>query len=106
MLEGLGTQVEKDGLLDKYRRPENNTVCTKEWSCLTKKVLELLPYTLTSGQLQAVSEIIWDLKRPVPMNRLLQGDVGCGKTIVAFLACIEVIGSGYQVLHPFYFACC
>lgn len=96
MLEGLGTQVEKDGLLDKYRRPENNTVCTKEWSCLTKKVLELLPYTLTSGQLQAVSEIIWDLKRPVPMNRLLQGDVGCGKTIVAFLACIEVIGSGYQ----------
>lgn len=96
MLEGLGTQVEKVGLLDKYRRPENNTVCTKEWSCLTKKVLELLPYTLTSGQLQAVSEIIWDLKRPVPMNRLLQGDVGCGKTIVAFLACMEVIGSGYQ----------
>lgn len=72
MLEGLGTQIEKDGLLDKYRRPENNAVCTEEWSCLTKKVLELLPYTLTSSQLQAVSEIIWDLKRPVPMNRLLQ----------------------------------
>ncbi|KAJ1425409.1 P-loop containing nucleoside triphosphate hydrolase [Sesbania bispinosa] len=96
MLEGLGTQIEKDGLLDKYRRPENNAVCTEEWSCLTKKVLELLPYTLTSGQLQAVSEIIWDLKRPVPMNRLLQGDVGCGKTVVAFLACMEVIASGYQ----------
>ncbi|XP_057445443.1 ATP-dependent DNA helicase homolog RECG, chloroplastic isoform X2 [Lotus japonicus] len=96
MLEGLGTQIEKDGLLDKYRRPENNAVCTEEWSCLTKKVLELLPYTLTSSQLQAVSEIIWDLKRPVPMNRLLQGDVGCGKTVVAFLACMEVLGSGYQ----------
>ncbi|XP_058724494.1 ATP-dependent DNA helicase homolog RECG, chloroplastic isoform X2 [Vicia villosa] len=96
MLDGLGTQIEKDGLLDKYRRPVDNSVCTEEWSCLTKKVLELLPYTLTPGQLQAVSEIIWDLKRPVPMNRLLQGDVGCGKTIVAFLACMEVIGSGYQ----------
>ncbi|CAK8570363.1 unnamed protein product [Lathyrus sativus] len=96
MLDGLGTQIEKDGLLDKYRRPEVNSVRTEEWSCLTKKVLELLPYTLTPGQLQAVSEIIWDLKRPVPMNRLLQGDVGCGKTIVAFLACMEVIGSGYQ----------
>ncbi|GAU30858.1 hypothetical protein TSUD_15440, partial [Trifolium subterraneum] len=96
MLEGLGTQIEKNGLLDKYKRPENNTVCTEEWSCLTKKVLDLLPYTLTPGQQQAISEIIWDLKRPVPMNRLLQGDVGCGKTIVAFLACMEVIGSGYQ----------
>ncbi|CAJ2674409.1 unnamed protein product [Trifolium pratense] len=96
MLEGLGTQIEKDGLLDKCKRPENNTVCTEEWSCLTKKVLDLLPYTLTPGQQQAISEIIWDLKRPVPMNRLLQGDVGCGKTIVAFLACMEVIGSGYQ----------
>ncbi|CAL0318460.1 unnamed protein product [Lupinus luteus] len=96
MLEGLGTQIEKDGVLDKYRRPKNNTLCTEEWSCLTKKFLETLPYTLTSSQQHAVSEIIWDLKRPVPMNRLLQGDVGCGKTIVAFLACMEVIGSGYQ----------
>ncbi|KAK7310094.1 hypothetical protein RJT34_07358 [Clitoria ternatea] len=96
MLEGLGTQIEKDGLLDKYRSPINNVVCTEEWSSLTKKVMEVLPYTLTSSQLHAVSEIIWDLKRPVPMNRLLQGDVGCGKTVVAFLACMEVVGSGYQ----------
>ncbi|QHO53598.1 hypothetical protein HN51_022385 [Arachis hypogaea] len=96
MLEGLGTQIEKDGLLDKYRRPESNAVCTEEWSDLTKKFLEALPYSLTSSQLHAISEIIWDLKRPVPMNRLLQGDVGCGKTVVAFLACMEVIGSGFQ----------
>ncbi|KAK8470692.1 hypothetical protein PHAVU_003G032801 [Phaseolus vulgaris] len=96
MLESLGTQIEKDGLLDKYRRPENNAVGTEEWSSLTKRVMEVLPYTLTTSQQHAVSEIIWDLKRPVPMNRLLQGDVGCGKTVVAFLACMEVIGSGYQ----------
>ncbi|XP_054809412.1 ATP-dependent DNA helicase homolog RECG, chloroplastic [Prosopis cineraria] len=96
MLEGVGTKLEKDVLLDKYRKPEDNSVCTEEWSLLTKKFLEALPYTLTSSQLRAVSEIIWDLKRPVPMNRLLQGDVGCGKTVVAFLVCMEVIGSGYQ----------
>uniref|UniRef100_A0A7N0UCN8 DNA 3'-5' helicase n=1 Tax=Kalanchoe fedtschenkoi TaxID=63787 RepID=A0A7N0UCN8_KALFE len=96
MLEGLGSQIEKDGLLDKYRKPELNAVFVEGWSNLTKKFLSALPYSLTPSQLTAVSEIIWDLQRPVPMNRLLQGDVGCGKTIVAFLACVEVIGSGYQ----------
>ncbi|KAJ9708397.1 hypothetical protein PVL29_000441 [Vitis rotundifolia] len=96
ILEGLGTKIEKDGLLDKYRKPELNTIFVEEWSSLTKNFLKALPYSLTSSQLSAASEIIWDLKRPVPMNRLLQGDVGCGKTVVAFLACMEVIGSGYQ----------
>ncbi|KAL4612553.1 hypothetical protein ACB092_08G208600 [Castanea dentata] len=96
MLEGLGTKIEKDGLLDRYRKPELNAVYMEEWSSLTKKFLKALPYSLTSSQLNAISEIIWDLKRPIPMNRLLQGDVGCGKTVVAFLACMEVIGSGYQ----------
>ncbi|XP_048318194.2 ATP-dependent DNA helicase homolog RECG, chloroplastic isoform X1 [Ziziphus jujuba] len=96
MLEGLGTQIEKDGLLDKYRKPEINAAYIEGWSCLAKTFLKSLPYSLTSSQLSAVSEIIWDLRQPVPMNRLLQGDVGCGKTIVAFLACMEVIGSGYQ----------
>ncbi|KAK8526259.1 hypothetical protein V6N12_020737 [Hibiscus sabdariffa] len=96
MLEGLGTQIEKDGLLEKYRKPEANAAYMEEWSILTKEFLKALPYSLTSGQLSAISEIIWDLKRPIPMNRLLQGDVGCGKTVVAFLACMEVIASGYQ----------
>ncbi|XP_052185184.1 ATP-dependent DNA helicase homolog RECG, chloroplastic isoform X2 [Diospyros lotus] len=96
MLEGLSTDIEKEGLLDKYRKPEINAVFMDEWSDLTKKFLKALPYSLTSSQLTAVSEIVWDLKRPVPMSRLLQGDVGCGKTVVAFLACMEVIGAGYQ----------
>ncbi|KAH7835242.1 hypothetical protein Vadar_024321 [Vaccinium darrowii] len=96
MLESLGTQVEKDVLLDKYRKPEVNAVFTEEWSSLTKELLKVLPFSLTPSQLSAVSEIIWDIKRPLPMNRLLQGDVGCGKTVVAFLACMEVIGAGYQ----------
>ncbi|KAK6134147.1 hypothetical protein DH2020_032097 [Rehmannia glutinosa] len=96
MLEGLGTKLEKDGLLERYTKPELNTIFMEEWSSITKKFMKVLPYTLTSSQLSATSEIILDLKRPVPMNRLLQGDVGCGKTVVAFLACMEVIGSGYQ----------
>ncbi|XP_022150022.1 ATP-dependent DNA helicase homolog RECG, chloroplastic isoform X2 [Momordica charantia] len=96
MLEGLGTTIEKDGLLDKYRQPNFSAAYTKEWSCLTQNFLKALPYSLTESQMKAVAEIIWDLKRPIPMNRLLQGDVGCGKTVVAFLACMEVIGIGYQ----------
>lgn len=96
MLDTLGTQIEKEELLDKYKHHGLNAVCVEEWSDLTKMLLKALPYSLTPSQLNAVSEIIWDLKRPVPMNRLLQGDVGCGKTVVAFLACMEVIGSGFQ----------
>lgn len=72
MLEGLGTQIEKDGLLDKYRKPEINAAYIEGWSCLAKTFLKSLPYSLTSSQLSAVSEIIWDLRQPVPMNRLLQ----------------------------------
>lgn len=72
MLDSLGTQVEKDVLLDKYRKPELNAVFTEEWSSLTKELLKALPFSLTSSQLSAVSEIIWDIKRPLPMNRLLQ----------------------------------
>ncbi|KAK9091680.1 hypothetical protein Sjap_024857 [Stephania japonica] len=96
MLQPLGSWIERDGLLDSYRKPELNTILMEEWSILTKQFLEALPYSLTPSQFNAVSQIIWDLKRLVPMNRLLQGDVGCGKTVVAFLACMEVVGSGYQ----------
>ncbi|KAJ4843387.1 hypothetical protein Tsubulata_013284 [Turnera subulata] len=98
-IQSLSTRVEKDGLLDKYRNPNRSVAHMDHWSSLTKKFLKALPYSLTSSQLTAVSEIIWDLKRLVPMNRLLQGDVGCGKTVVAFLACMEVVGSGYQDLQ-------
>lgn len=99
LLEGLGSRIEKEGLLERYRNIEQSSVFSEEWCDLTKSYLEALPYSLTKSQLSAVSEIIQDLKRPVPMNRLLQGDVGCGKTVVAFLACMEVIGSGYQAAY-------
>ncbi|XP_068636919.1 ATP-dependent DNA helicase homolog RECG, chloroplastic isoform X2 [Aristolochia californica] len=96
MLDACGTRIEKDSLLERYRKHELNSVPVDEWSSLTTKLLKSLPFSLTSSQLNATSEIIWDLKRPIPMNRLLQGDVGCGKTVVAFLACMEVIDAGFQ----------
>jgi len=55
-----------------------------------------LPFELTRAQLRAWNEIASDLARPHPMSRLLEGDVGCGKTVVAFLAAIAVAAAGHQ----------
>jgi ATP-dependent DNA helicase RecG len=57
---------------------------------------ERLPFTLTAGQEQVSAEIMDDLARPHPMNRLLQGEVGSGKTLVALRAMLRVIDSGGQ----------
>ena len=58
---------------------------------------DLLPFRLTGHQRQALKEIVEDLQRPRPMNRLLQGDVGSGKTIVALLAALVAMENGLQV---------
>jgi ATP-dependent DNA helicase RecG len=58
---------------------------------------KILPFKLTPGQRQAVKEIVDDLRRPQPMHRLLQGDVGAGKTIVALLAAVVAMENGLQV---------
>jgi ATP-dependent DNA helicase RecG len=55
-----------------------------------------LPFALTGAQRRALDEILADLSRAHPMNRLLEGDVGCGKTVVAYLAAVAVAESGYQ----------
>src|SRR4051812_1443426 len=58
---------------------------------------KVLPFRLTPGQRTALKEIVDDLQRPQPMNRLLQGDVGAGKTIVALLAALVAMENGVQV---------
>ena len=62
-----------------------------------KEFLAKLPFKLTSAQRRAAWEIFQDLEKPTPMNRLLQGDVGSGKTVVAAMAAYEAILAGEQV---------
>ena len=60
------------------------------------QLLAVLPFTLTAAQQRVGREIAADIARPVPMHRLLQGDVGSGKTVVAALAAAIAIDSGWQ----------
>jgi ATP-dependent DNA helicase RecG len=57
----------------------------------------VLPFKLTGDQKKVIAEIVEDMKRPQPMNRLLQGDVGSGKTIVALMAALVAMENGFQV---------
>jgi ATP-dependent DNA helicase RecG len=63
---------------------------------LIDRFREMLPFQLTNAQQRVVSEILGDLQQPAPMNRLVQGDVGSGKTVVAVMAILAAIQSGYQ----------
>ncbi len=63
---------------------------------LVEQLLAALPFTLTAAQQRVVAEIAADLARPQPMHRLLQGDVGSGKTVVAALAAAAAMGAGWQ----------
>jgi ATP-dependent DNA helicase RecG len=64
---------------------------------LEQRLLSALPFTLTAAQRRAQLEVSADLMLPTPMARLIQGDVGCGKTVVAAAAAGRAIGSGAQV---------
>lgn len=61
-----------------------------------KNIKESLPYSLTEAQSRVIREILLDQKKNSPMNRLVQGDVGSGKTVVALIALFNVIKNGYQ----------
>ena len=63
---------------------------------LLKNLLALLPFRLTEAQKRVFDEIYSDMKKPSPMNRLIQGDVGCGKTVVALMAMMVAVECGYQ----------
>ena len=64
---------------------------------LQQRLVQRLPFALTGAQARVSAEIDRDLAAPVPMSRLIQGDVGCGKTAVAALAAARALGSGAQV---------
>lgn len=63
---------------------------------LIDRFYEILPFQLTNAQKRVINDILNDLASPAPMNRLVQGDVGAGKTVVAVVAMLAAIQSGYQ----------
>ncbi|GGI55440.1 ATP-dependent DNA helicase RecG [Oxalicibacterium solurbis] len=79
------------------RRAKGAAVLNKVGS-LSQAFLQQLPFKLTSAQQRVLQEIRHDLQQPYPMQRLLQGDVGSGKTVVAALAAAQAIDSGYQAV--------
>src|SRR5260221_11068519 len=67
-----------------------------QYSTTSRTLLATVSFKLSRAQPRVLAEIRGDLTRPHPMQRLLQGDVGSGKTIVAALAALQAIESGYQ----------
>jgi ATP-dependent DNA helicase RecG len=65
-------------------------------SGLVESFIKGLTFNLTDAQKRVIEQITSDMKRPVPMNRLLHGDVGCGKTVVALTSMLIAVGNGYQ----------
>lgn len=87
-------------LLMALRRKANQQLGAKPLNKVgpaVKKIYDRLDFELTNAQKKVLREIRQDLARPVPMNRLLQGDVGSGKTIVAVLAAAIAVANGVQV---------
>jgi ATP-dependent DNA helicase RecG len=78
--------------------PAPSRACTAAdpWSPLQRRLVERLPFPLTPGQREAAAEINRDMDGPCPMARLLQGDVGSGKTLVSFLAALKAAERGGQ----------
>jgi ATP-dependent DNA helicase RecG len=77
------------------RQTEKSAIFTPSGQ-LIEKFNEIIPFILTNAQKRVIGEILADLISPTPMNRLVQGDVGSGKTIVAVFAILAAIQSGYQ----------
>jgi ATP-dependent DNA helicase RecG len=85
-------------LLNKKEVEKEKSIAITYNEEIGRKFVESLPYDLTNAQRKAAWDILKDLAKSVPMNRLLEGDVGSGKTVVAAMAALMVARLGYQVI--------
>ena len=92
--EILSNQLALSIMRSRLKKQKGNAL--KGTGLLTNKLKELLPFDLTNAQKRVISEIGMDMSSDFRMNRLLQGDVGSGKTIVALFAMLQAIESGAQ----------
>lgn len=90
--------VSQVAVLQSRENSKNNQAKSCNNSRIRCKFTESLPFSLTSGQQEVIDEIIGDMHERRPMRRLLQGEVGSGKTVVAVSAMLEAVGSGYQAV--------
>jgi len=80
------------------RHAHQAPACPPHSEGLVTALQQRLPYRLTAGQEKVLAEISTDISQPHPMNRLLQGEVGSGKTIVALLSMLQAVDNGYQAV--------
>ena len=109
LLNAKGTRAQKRLIFDEFLLLELGLLAMKKGrthvsgrvlkgdGVLRRAFRERLPFNLTAAQENAVQEISRDMERPARMNRLLQGDVGCGKTVVAMMAVLQAAEAGVQV---------
>ena len=83
-------------LLKKQTQEDELGIEHKSNGDLFQNVLQALPFTLTGDQQRTLSEVIEDMESHSPMRRLIQGDVGSGKTVVAMMALVKTVENGYQ----------
>jgi len=80
----------------KKRETIEKGISFKAVNSITEKFFHTLPFELTGAQKRVLDEIQTDMGKPLPMNRLVHGDVGCGKTVVALVSMLRAVGNGYQ----------
>ena len=91
LLLSLGLLIRRQGIR------QEEAVAFPELSAPRDSLTASLPFTLTAAQTRVVNEVAHDMARGNPMYRMIQGDVGCGKTMVALLSAAGVLAAGYQV---------
>ncbi len=78
------------------QRQEQTSAILAPTGQLIEEFYQVLPFQMTGAQQRVINDILNDLQKPTPMNRLVQGDVGSGKTVVAVVAILSAIQAGYQ----------